>query len=99
MTRSPASAWQSNSIRARRSADPDALGLRIGVVGLGAGTVAALATGGGQITFYDINPDVIRIAQEYFYYLADTRAKWNIVEGDARLTLEADCSRRPGQKV
>ena len=31
---------------------------------------------------------MIRIAQDYFYYLADTRAKWNIVAGDARLALE-----------
>ena len=73
--------------RATKAADQS---LRIGVVGLGAGTVAALGQAGDSIHFYDINPDVIDIAQEYFYYLQDTPAAWDIVEGDARLVLEAE---------
>ncbi|HEY1602266.1 MAG TPA: fused MFS/spermidine synthase [Pirellulales bacterium] len=73
----------------RRSAEnPEQQGLRVGVVGLGTGTIAALAQTGDTFRFYDINPDVIRIAQDYFYYLDDTPAEWSIVEGDARLELE-----------
>jgi SAM-dependent methyltransferase len=74
----------------RLSADPSQQSLRIGVVGLGTGTIAALAKDGDMLRFYDINPDVIRIAQQYFYYLDDTQATWDIVEGDARLALEAE---------
>jgi hypothetical protein len=64
--------------------------LRIGVVGLGAGTVAALGQAGDEIRFYDINPDIIHIAQEYFYFLEDSAAHWTIAEGDARLVLEQE---------
>ena len=52
----------------RAEANPDDRWLRIGVVGLGAGTVAALGQEGDEIRFYDINPDVIRIAKEYFIF-------------------------------
>jgi hypothetical protein len=68
----------------------DDRGLRIGVVGLGTGSIAALGQSHDWIRFYDINPDVIRIAQEYFTYLEDTEAQWAVSEGDARLTLEAE---------
>jgi hypothetical protein len=64
---------------------------RIGVVGLGAGTIAAYASAGDSITFYELNPQVTRFADEYFTYLADARernAKVSVVEGDARLSLE-----------
>jgi hypothetical protein len=64
---------------------------RIAVVGLGAGTIAAYANAGDSITFYEINPQVTRFADEYFTYLTDARergAKVNVVEGDARLSLE-----------
>ncbi|MES1213735.1 MAG: fused MFS/spermidine synthase [Singulisphaera sp.] len=74
----------------RRTDDPHAPNLRIGVVGLGAGTVAALAQEGDVVRFYDINPDVIRIAQDYFYFLDDSLAQWSIAEGDARLVLEQE---------
>lgn len=66
----------------------------IGIVGLGAGTLAAYGEKGQDITFYDINPDVVKIAQnpKYFTYLRDCPAKINIEIGDARekLRLEQD---------
>ncbi|HVU87473.1 MAG TPA: fused MFS/spermidine synthase [Pirellulales bacterium] len=74
----------------RLATDPANRNLRIGVIGLGAGTVAALAQAGDTIRFYDINPDVIRIAQEYFYFLDETQAHWTVEQGDARLTLEKE---------
>ena len=73
---------------------PDA---RIGVVGMGAGTVSCYAKSGQSIRFYDINPDVVRVAEKYFTYLEDARkrgAKVEIVIADARLALE----REPSQK-
>ncbi|HEY4310585.1 MAG TPA: fused MFS/spermidine synthase [Pirellulales bacterium] len=74
----------------RTEFDPVNRTLRIGVVGLGAGTVAALGQAGDEIRFYDINPDIIHIAQEYFYFLEDSAAHWTIAEGDARLVLEQE---------
>lgn len=62
---------------------------RIGVVGLGAGTLAAYGQPGDRITFYEINPAVPPIAQNLFTYLRDSGAKIDIVLGDARLSLAA----------
>jgi SAM-dependent methyltransferase len=62
----------------------------IGVIGLGAGSMAAYAQAGERWTFYDIDPSVLRIAQDtnYFTYLArSAAAETRLVEGDARLRL------------
>ena len=81
--------WRVMTLHPRRAATaPADRSLRVGVIGLGAGTLAALAQEGDTIRFYDINPDVIEIAKDYFYYLEDTAAQWSIAEGDARLLLE-----------
>jgi predicted O-methyltransferase YrrM len=62
---------------------------RIAVVGLGAGTLAAYAPAGGQITFYEINPEIARIAgdERFFTYLRDCRAQVEVKIGDGRLEL------------
>jgi spermidine synthase len=62
----------------------------IGVVGLGVGTIAALARPGDMLRFYEIDPDVLKIAQSSFTYLADAPAKIDVVLGDARLSLERE---------
>jgi hypothetical protein len=67
-------------------------GKRVGVVGLGVGTVAAYGQVGDTYRFYEINRQVIEIAESLFYYLRETRASVQIVEGDARLSLEHDPS-------
>jgi hypothetical protein len=61
----------------------------IAVVGLGAGTLASYGEPGQEITFYEINPAVERIARNpaYFTYLPDCRARCQVVLGDARLSL------------
>ncbi|WP_395745513.1 spermidine synthase [Prosthecobacter sp.] len=72
-------------------------GARIGVVGMGAGTVSCYAKSGQTIRFYDINPDVVRIAKKHFYYLSDAErrgAKVEIVISDARLALEREPSQQ-----
>jgi hypothetical protein len=66
---------------------------RVGVVGLGAGTMAAYGITGDQYTFYEINPNVAALAVEHFYYLKETLADAQIVFGDARLSME----RQPSQ--
>ena len=60
----------------------------IGVVGLGVGTLATYGTQHDRLSFYEINPDVIRMAREYFSFLQDTAAETLITLGDARLSLE-----------
>ncbi|MGA2033018.1 MAG: fused MFS/spermidine synthase, partial [Thermoguttaceae bacterium] len=66
---------------------------RIGVVGLGTGTIAAYGLPGQQITYFEIDPTVERIARNpaYFTYLTNCRANLEVVLGDARLSLD----RRP----
>ncbi|MBK8039302.1 MAG: fused MFS/spermidine synthase [Verrucomicrobiaceae bacterium] len=73
----------------------NANGARVGVVGMGAGTVACYGKSGHTYRFYDINPDVPRLAQKYFTYLPDLEkrgAKLEIVVSDARLALERELS-------
>ena len=64
--------------------------LRIGVIGLGAGTIAAYGEPGDYVRFYEINPEVVRIADEYFTYRKDSGAEVEIAIGDARLNLERE---------
>ena len=59
----------------------------IGVVGLGAGTIAAYGDAGDRIRFYEINPHVPPIARNLFTYVRDSPARITIVEGDARASL------------
>ena len=62
---------------------------RVGVIGLGAGTMAAYGREGDAIEFYEINPLVERIARELFTYMRESRARVSVVEGDARMSLTA----------
>jgi SAM-dependent methyltransferase len=68
--------------------------LRVGVIGLGAGTIAAYGRPGDDYTFYEINPLVVRMAQQDFTFLRDSKARIAFELGDARLTLE----RQPPQE-
>jgi SAM-dependent methyltransferase len=60
---------------------------RIGVIGLGAGTLAAYGQAGDYFRFYEINPAVPPIARNVFSYIRESGAQIDIVEGDARTTL------------
>jgi SAM-dependent methyltransferase len=65
--------------------------LHVGVIGLGAGTIASYANASDNYVFYEINPNVISIADSQFSYLQDARARGaqiDTVLGDARLSLE-----------
>ncbi len=63
---------------------------RIAVVGLGTGTIAAWGKPGDEIHFYEINPDVIRIANTWFSFLKDSQAHVVTVLGDARIQLASE---------
>ncbi len=67
---------------------PDA---KVGVIGMGAGTVACYAERGQTYRFYEINPSAVRLALKYFTFIPDLEARGAHYEahlGDARLTLE-----------
>jgi SAM-dependent methyltransferase len=68
-------------------ARPDA----VAVVGLGAGTLAAYGRPGQSMTFYEIDPAVVRIATnpDLFTYVRDSKARIGFVVGDGRLALAA----------
>jgi hypothetical protein len=66
--------------------------LRAGVIGLGAGTLAAYVRRGDHFTFYEINPLVERLARTQFTYLSDPPGKVDVRLGDARLVLEREPS-------
>ena len=64
--------------------------LRVGVFGIGVGTLATYGHAGDYYRLYDIDPLVIEVAQKHFSFLAQTKAKTDIVLGDARLQLERE---------
>lgn len=76
-------------------------GLKIGVVGLGTGTMAAYGTEGDEIVFYEINPQVVDVAEQHFTYLKDSRdrgCKTSTILGDARIQMERQLANGDAQK-
>ena len=70
---------------------------RIGIVGLGIGTLAVYSRPGDELTFYELDPAVHQMARKHFDYLelADRRGvELDVVIGDARLSLERESSRK-----
>ncbi len=62
-------------------------GLRVGVIGLGSGTIATLTENGDFLRFYEIDPDIHKIARKYFSYLDNAKAAIDVTIGDGRLKL------------
>ena len=69
-------------------------GRRVGAIGLGCGTLAAWGRAGDTFRFYEINDDVARLATSTFTYLKDSKAKTELVMGDARLSMEREADQR-----
>jgi spermidine synthase len=65
---------------------------RIGIVGLGVGTIAGYGGETDTVRFYEINPEVERLARKYFTYLDDSQAAIEVVLGDGRLSMEREKS-------
>jgi SAM-dependent methyltransferase len=74
------------AIRSRGSSNP----LRVGIIGLGAGIIAAYGRTGDVYRFYEINPLVMKIARTDFTFLRDSRAGVEVILGDGRLSLERE---------
>jgi len=68
---------------------------RIGVIGLGAGTLATYGQKDDLVRFYEIDPAVVAIARnpDFFSFLADSPARVEVVVGDARLALASELAR------
>jgi len=66
--------------------------VRVGVIGLGTGTLAAYGRPGDYFRFYEINPLVLRIARTEFSFITGSKAKVEIALGDARLSLEREAA-------
>lgn len=74
------------TLRALASKGP----LRVGLVGLGAGTLAAYGRAQDRYRIYEIDPLVVQLARTQFSFLRNNPAATDIVLGDARLTLERE---------
>jgi hypothetical protein len=77
------------AIEARQAAGP----VRLGVVGLGVGTLSAYGRAGDTVRFYELDPDVLALAKNYFSYLPSAPSNLEFVIGDARLSLERELAR------
>ena len=64
--------------------------VRVGVIGLGTGTLAAYGNANDDFTFYEINAQDEWVARHEFSYLPDCAAQTRVVLGDARLSLESE---------
>lgn len=67
--------------------------IRVGGIGLGAGTIAAYGVAGDVFRFYEIDPEVVRVASGkygYFSFLSDSKARVEVVDGDGRISLERE---------
>jgi SAM-dependent methyltransferase len=64
--------------------------IRVGVIGLGTGTISAYGRLGDYYRFYEINPLVLRLAHTEFTFVPDCKAKLDVAMGDARLSLERE---------
>ena len=71
-------------------------GLRVGMLGVGAGTLAAYGQPGDVYRLYEINPVVVDLAEGqggYFSFIKDSKADVTMVLGDARISLEQELAR------
>jgi hypothetical protein len=75
------------AIAAKQAAGP----VRIGVVGLGVGTLSAYGRAGDAIRFYELDPDVLKLARSHFGYLNAPRLRW--LHSATRLSLERENKR------
>ena len=77
---------------------PEQKNKRLGLVGLGTGTLAVYGQEGDYLRIYEINPEVERLARTTFRHLADCRAKVDVVMGDARLMMERELAEHHSQQ-
>jgi hypothetical protein len=81
---------------AMRALGPSLDGRRVGVVGLGVGMLVTYARPRQRWTFYELDPAVEHVARTWFTWLRESAAPFEIITGDARLSLERDRETRFG---
>lgn len=64
--------------------------LRVGVVGMGVGTLTTYGRSSDTFRIYEIDPDIVYLADTYFSYVRDSPADVEVVLGDGRLSLERE---------
>jgi len=72
--------------------------IKLGVIGLGTGTLSAYGRAGDIVRFYELDPDVLQLSRRYFTYLESTPATLQFAIGDARLSLERELATQQIQK-
>ncbi len=72
--------------------------LRVGIVGLGTGTIASYGMPGDYFQFYEINPAVLALSDTYFSYLRDSKAETKVTIGDARIVMERELAEGQSQQ-
>ncbi len=88
--------------RRERLANDFAGGLRVGMLGLGVGTIAGFTSSVDVLRIYEINPDVVFLSsslQPTFTYLRDSGARKEIVLGDARISMEREMEQNSPQQL
>jgi spermidine synthase len=75
-------------VHSRTSSSSD--GQKVGIIGLGTGTIAAYGRAQDEYVYYELNPLVEKIAREQFTFLSSNPAKGRVALGDARITLERE---------
>jgi hypothetical protein len=83
----------------RLAAAPLERSLRVGIVGLGTGTLAAYGEKGDTFRFYEINPEVIALSDRWFSFRRESGARLEMVPGDARIMLESELKRHEPQRL
>jgi spermidine synthase len=61
--------------------------VRVAVIGLGVGTLAAYGRAGDQFDFFELDPEVVSVANRYFSFLRDARCRVTTRVGDGRLRM------------
>jgi SAM-dependent methyltransferase len=82
------SPWSGAALAITR--EPRPASQRIGIVGLGTGTLASYGRSGDVYRFYEISPLIVELARSEFTYLADSPARSEVVLGDGRLALDRE---------
>ena len=71
---------------------------RLGLVGLGTGSLSVYGRKGDYLRIYEINPDVEKLARSQFKYLDFCQAEVEIAMGDARLVMEREIETNKPQR-
>ncbi len=78
------------ALHSKSSTKTEDLNLHVGTVGLGIGVISLWGRPGDTFRFYEINPEVVSLADEFFTVLKDSKAKIEMVTGDGRISLERE---------